>query len=206
MSDTGRLFRSQGVKGNESAVLALSTVQSLRLRTMKRSDTEDPAPPAVPASAPAEAEAGATVLGQPEESSTSRRGRRRREAAAPSTEGLSARMCYLIIIGVTLIVAFINAFLASGDIGWPTGLAMLAATVYCALRVRREDGIVPVITPALAFFLTAITAAQLFLGSAERSLINRAVVVFFTLANNWMWIIGTTVIALAIMLVRRRRS
>jgi hypothetical protein len=31
------------------------------------------------------------------------------------------------------------------------------------------------------------------------------VVVFFTLADNWIWIIGTTLVALVIVVVRRRR-
>jgi hypothetical protein len=193
------------VKDNDSAVLALTSVQSMRLRTLKRTVVE-PSPVTAKASAPA-VEAGAASPDAdpyppvvPAEESA-RRGRR-----AASSPGLPARMCYLLIIGVTLIVAFINALLAKGDIGWPTGLAMLIVTVYCALKVRREDDLVPVITPPIAFFLTAITAAQLFLGSAERSLLNRGVVLFFTLADNWMWIIGTTLVALVIMIVRRRRS
>jgi hypothetical protein len=36
-------------------------------------------------------------------------------------------------------------------------------------------------------------------------MINRAVVTFFTLADNWMWVIGATLAALVIVVVRRRR-
>jgi hypothetical protein len=122
-----------------------------------------------------------------------------------SGRGIPARTVYLLVIGATVIVGFVNAFLASGAIGWPTGVTLVVATVYCAVKVRRADDLVAIITPPLAFGLVAVTAAQLFLGSAERSLINRAVVTFFTLADNWMWVIGATLAALVIVVVRRRR-
>jgi hypothetical protein len=59
--------------------------------------------------------------------------------------------------------------------------------------------------PPIAFFLAAITAGQAFRGASGGGLINRAQLVFFTLAYNWYWVIGATVVALVIVLVRRRR-
>jgi hypothetical protein len=130
---------------------------------------------------------------------------RRRDRRATSPDGLRAGAVYLLVIGVTLVVGVVNAFIANGNVGWPTGLALVIVSVYCALKVRRDDDLVAIITPPIAFFVVAVTAAQLFLGSAQHSLLNRAVVAFFTLANNWPWIIGATVAALVIVLVRRRR-
>ena len=63
-----------------------------------------------------------------------------------------------------------------------------------------------IIVPPVAFLVAALTAGQLFIGSAEGSLLNRAVVAFFTLADNWFWILGATAAALVIVLVRRRRG
>jgi hypothetical protein len=197
--DTGRLFRSQGVLGNDAAVLALASDRGGRLRTLVRSDVPGPVAPAgaaevviddasTPPDAPGPAAPGAPA-----------------ERVVMRSRGIPARAVYILIIGVTLLVAFVNAFVASGGIAWPTGAAMLAVTIYCALKVRREDDLVVIITPPIAFFVAAITAAQVFIGSAERSLLNRAVVVFFTLADNWIWIIGTTLVALVIVVVRRRR-
>ena len=59
------------------------------------------------------------------------------------------------------------------------------SSVYCALTVRRDDDIVAIITPPLAFFIAAITAGQVFRGASGGGLLNRAQLVFFTLADNW---------------------
>ncbi|MCX6434151.1 MAG: hypothetical protein NTX29_15745 [Actinobacteria bacterium] len=201
IADTGRLFRSQGVSGHDETVLALASTHLGRLRTLDRQrDGEEAAVlvdagPVDPASldehvippvvAPAE---GKRAM------STSHRSRH-----------ITGGAVYIIVIGVTLLVGFANALLADGDIGWPTGLALLASSVYAALVVRREDDTVAMIVPPIAFLVVALTAGQLFLGSSAGSILNRGVVVFFTLADNWVWVIGATVAALAIVLVRRRR-
>ena len=122
-----------------------------------------------------------------------------------STAGLRAGGVYLIVIGVTVIIGFANALLGGGSLGWPTGIALLVSSVYTALTVRREDDYSAFLTPPLAFAVAALTAGQLFLGSNESGLLNRLVVAFFSLADNWIWIIGSTLIALIIVLVRRRR-
>jgi hypothetical protein len=207
--DTGRLFRSQGVVGSSAAVLALSSDHGGRLRTLSRTDVPPPSD-AAPVHAPMPSTSGlnddeGSSESEPIEPAPDRREPRQRRERASGGPGLRAGAVYLLVIGVTVLVAFINALIANGNVGWPTGLALLLVTVYCALKVRREDDLVAIITPPIAFFLAAITAAQLFLGSAQHSLLNRAVVAFFTLANNWIWIIGATVVAVVIVLVRRRR-
>jgi hypothetical protein len=186
-AETGRLFRSQGVVGHEAAVLALASDHGGRLRTVGRVAAQAPSEPA--AETPAEPRVTA-----------------RRRTARASGSGISAGAVYIIVFGLTLVVGFINAWLASGTIGWPTGVALVAASVYCALRVRRDDDVVAMITPPLAFFVAAITAGQLLLGAQAGSLLNRAQKVFFTLADNWYWVIGATLAAVIIVLVRRRRG
>lgn len=219
-ADTGRLFRSQGVTGRDDAVLALASDHFGRLRTLRRSETPEPivapappdaivvddAGPAVPAddlgvNVGVNVQAAAAV----EEVPVTRRARRRAAADSHRSRQITGGAVYLIVIGVTLIVGFINAWLSDGDLGWPTGLALAVSTVYAALTVRRQDDVVAIIVPPLAFLAAALTAGQLFLGAADASILNRAVVVFFTLADNWPWIIGSTLAALVIVLVRRRR-
>ena len=216
--DTGRLFRSQGVVGHEQAVLALSSDHFGRLRTLeRRRDGEPAAAPVAPLAVATEDEAPALAgaVADPEAADDAlplppvaaaaadvSEGRSRRR----SVRGITGGAVYLIVIGVTVLVAFANALLADGDLGWPTGLALLVSSVYAALTVRREDDTVAMIVPPIAFLVASLTAGQLFLGSAEGSLVNRAVVVFFNLADNWVWIIGATVVALVIVLVRRRRG
>jgi len=205
LADTGRLFRSQGVRDNQVAVLALSSDHGGRLRTLTRVDGEAPAAIATDLAAdPSALEEDANAMVPPADPTTSRARTARDEAHR--AKGLRAGAVYLLVIGVTVLVAFANALLAKGDIGWPTGIALVAVTVYCAWNVRRDDDLVAIITPPIAFFVAAVTAGKLFLGSAEGSLINRVVVAFFTLADNWYWIIGATLAALVIVIVRRRRA
>lgn len=211
--DTGRLFRSQGVAGHSDTVLAVATEHSGRLRTLER-EAEPPVPaaPAAPVEVPPNgamsaevaptelADAGAVIVSSHDEEARSSRG------ARLGGRSISGGAVYLIVIGVTVLVGFANALLSGGDIGWPTGIALLVSTVYTALTVRRADDSVAIITPPIAFLVAALTAGQVWLGAAEGSLINRAAVLFFTLADNWAWIIGSTGVALVIVLVRRRRS
>lgn len=211
--DTGRLFRSQGVIGESAAVLALTSDHGGRLRTLAR-EQSDPPPAVVPTgAAPVLIDPDGAVIaadaGLLDDAPVKQSRRERRSSAARDTghrmSGISAGAVYIIVIGVTLIVGVINAWLGGGELGWPTGVALVASSVYCALRVRRDDDVVAFITPPIAFFLAAITAGQAFRGASGGGLINRAQLVFFTLAYNWYWVIGATVVALVIVLVRRRR-
>ncbi|MHB1067793.1 MAG: DUF6542 domain-containing protein, partial [Candidatus Nanopelagicales bacterium] len=198
-ADTGRLFRSQGVDGHPDAVLALSSDHGGRLRTLVRSDP------------PGEHHDGTPRPGEALDVTPGRRRARRdeargRRAAAGAGHGISAGAVYLIVIVVTVALAFVNAWLGSGELGWPTGVALLASSAYCALRVRRDDDVVALITPPIAFLLAALTAGQAFRGASGGGLLNRTQLVFFTLAYNWYWVIGTTVVVLVIVVVRRRTA
>ncbi|MCF8526649.1 MAG: hypothetical protein K9G24_11180 [Candidatus Nanopelagicales bacterium] len=229
--DTGRLFRSQGVEDRSDAVLALDAGRFSRLRTIQRvtddssravapEPTEaDPAVAALLAPIPADSHpadshpgapvpAAAPVAASPSGESVSPRRRRQRPAFAskPSGPGASAGIAYVVVIAVTLLVGLANAFLGGGSLGWPTGLALLASSIYAAATVRRADDAAAFIIPPVAFLITALTAGQFFLSAGDTSLINRAVAVFFSLADNWAWIIGSTLVALVIVLVRRRRD
>lgn len=212
IADTGRLFRSQGVVDHDEAVLALASAHAGRLRTLVRLDESVPSaagPDIEAASVVAEEEQVLDVAGTDPADATAvgRRARRRKGAQrGHRARGITGGAVYLIVIGVTVLVAFANVLISDGAIGWPTGLALVIASVYAALTVRREDDAVAIIVPPVAFLVAALTAGQLFIGSAEGSLLNRAVVAFFTLADNWIWIIGATAAALVIVLVRRRRG
>lgn len=195
-ADTGRLFRSQGVVGHEVAVLALASDHGGRLRTLSRERDENPST----------ADSAADSPDAPDGTTPEPKVKRGRGARSSRRSGISAGAVYIIVFGLTLIVAFVNAWLASGTLGWPTGVALVLASVYCGLRVRREDDIVAMFVPPLAFFVAAITAGQLLLGAQAGSLLNRAQKAFFTLADNWFWIIGATLAAVIIILVRRRRA
>ncbi len=109
---------------------------------------------------------------------------------------------YAVVIGVTLIAGFVNVLLFGPDINAITGVALVVSSVVAALLVRRADDVTAIIAPPLAIGLVAITAAQV--GLTTTTLANRFITAFFTLGNNWIWIIGSALAAMVIVAVRRR--
>jgi hypothetical protein len=219
-ADTGRLFRSQGVADRPDTVLALDAGRFSRLRTLERTDTSTPPDPSDTAVAALLLDSAVDAsIGEPMPSAEfpaapgRRLGRRekgprapRAGSPAPSGRGASGLVISLLVILVTVAVGFADAILSDGDLGWPTGAALLLTSVFGAFAVRRDADSIAFLIPPVAFLIATLTAGQLFLDSGEGSLVNRAVIVFFTLAANWIWILGSTLAALIIVLVRRRRS
>ncbi len=227
--DTGRLFRSQGVDGHGETVLALAGSHGGNLRTLERTtlagqssqapaagagptaaggaegtaESTQSAPDAGPEVIPVQTYAVPSPSSATADSDEPVAAGRRRSRGAP---GLRTSGVYLVVMGVTVLVAFANALLSDGSLTWITGLALLVSSAYAAATVRRDDDIHAVIVPPLAFALAALTAPQVFAGASVHSMLDRAVVWFFALADNWMWIIGSTLAALAIVVVRRYRK
>lgn len=126
---------------------------------------------------------------------------------AHAASGVRALGIWLVIIGVTVVMGFADALVVGRtQLGWLTGVSLLAASIYGALVVRREDAIIAVIAPPLAFFLATITAGQLTLPPTGDFAVREAFMIVTTLGANAPWIFGSTLVALAIVLVRRRRS
>ena len=224
---TGRLFRSLRAEGAaaQQAVPALSLDQAVGLRTVTLGSgtaatpaaspapvvdvvsVEDPrleyaevAPRADDADLPAPALAVVSVAEVAPPTADSPR----RAHAAP---GIRSSGVWLVVIGVTVVMGFADALVVGRtQLGWLTGVSLLAASAYGALVVRQQDAIVAVIAPPLAFFLATITAGQLTLPPSGDLLIREAFMIITTLGANAIWIFGSTLIALAIVLVRRRRA
>jgi hypothetical protein len=210
-SDTGRLFRSQGVTDRPDTVLALESGRFTRLRTLERGDTAPNADPSDMAVAallvePAPEPTSGDPMPPRETSASATRRERRSTSARTSGRGASGIIVSGVVIAITVIIGFANAALGGGSLGWPTGLALLVSSIYGAMAIRRADDTIAFLIPPVAFLVAALTAGQLFLDSGEGSLLNRGVIVFFSLADNWLWILGSTLVALVIVLVRRRRS
>ena len=225
----GRLFRSRGGPERNDAITAVGSMQARRLRTLSRSDeaavveapavvavaesnviVDEPVPVLPPASsgepAPALAiMAGATRTPAPPTRAapprtTARPGREARER--PGSGSLTALGVYAVTIGVTVILAFGETLFFGGEPGIITGIGLLLVSIFAAFTVRTYDGIHAIFAPAIAFFVASITAGQV--GVTTTGMTGRAVVVFFLLGGNWMWIVGSTVAALVIVALRRR--
>lgn len=194
-SGTGRLFRSGGVPDGTDAIPALAPEQRTRLRTV--SERTDPGPEAAVA-------APARPARQPR--GASRRGSRRASARTePGGPGLRARGVMVIVVGVALLLGLADVLLGGG-LGWIWGIGLVAASGYAAARVRAGDGTFAVTAPAIAALASVLTVAQLDAGGSAGSLLDRAVIAFFGLGDNWAWILGATALAAVIVAVRRRRS
>ena len=184
-TETGRVFKSQGVHGNEEALLALPTSRTSKLRTLERVNL--PAP-----------ERSGQIPAP--ESAKDQRVRESRRGAVFGT--LSALWIYGITVGVTLVFGLVDVLIFGGEPGALSGFGLLAVSVFASLAIRSQDDSQAIFAPAIAFFVMAMTVGQI--NVTDTSLINRFVSVFFTLGNNWYWVIGSTIIALGVVAFRRR--
>ena len=208
---TGRVFRSVGASAVEGAVPALSASQASKLRSMVPASAPTAPPVVIAPNSAQSADALASVVtidgpSEAEVSAQSQRSRRttNRDRAPRGRGSLTGMGVYAVVIGVTVAVAFVNVILFGPNINAISGVALAASSVIAALLVRRADDVTAIIAPPLAFGLAAITAAQI--GLTTTTLANRFITAFFTLGNNWYWVIGSTLAAMAIVAVRRRKG
>lgn len=234
MSDTttptGRLFRSLRAEGSaaDDAVpaLALDEVVGLRSVSLASSSVPEMTPqpenlsgtmpdipaviapvvpaPVVPAPvvpAPVEVLDASSPPPPAAESGPARR------PGAHAQRGIGAGSVWLIVIGITLVMAFADALvMGQVGLGWLTGIALVVASVYAAFTVRPDDALIAVVAPPLAFFLATLTAGQLTVSTSGDWLINEAFMIVTTLGSNALWIFGATIAALVIVLIRRAVS
>ena len=231
--DHGRLFRSQGVMAFPDAELAIPIGSRLKTLARTGGDPEDlfidddvdVVSPAVVIPALAASVAGATErdrvvpvtstydssrsadaprMPNAQDSSASSRASTDEGEDTASVFGprsIPAAAIWLIIGGLTVVVGFINAFVGGGHLGWPTGLALFISTIACALSARRSNLIYVIVAPPLMFLLATLTAGQVSISGS--GLLDRIVQVFFTLGDNWFWIVGAVVAAIALTIFRR---
>lgn len=230
-ADTGRLFRSRGADAASGAIAALPANQASHLRTMEAESTQTrqavavsatahatesavtptpqvtptPAPTASPAAPPSADQVFAAPILDVSMPKVSPKASPEMAKSRRTDPGLNPLGVYVIVIGTTLVAGFLDSFISGTGLGWLTGIALIAASVFCALKVRVSDASVAVIAPPLAYGIAAVTVGQLGQSRAGGALISAFVNGFFTLADNWFWVISTTLVALAIVVVRARR-
>ena len=198
--ESGRLFRSVGAAAIPEAIPALTSSQAGRLRTVRNREERGPdheimrietirpdviieedLPPIPIEYAPREPEP-----------SVGREGR------------ITAIGVYVGVIGLTTLIAVGEVLVFGGQPNWIAGAALVAVSAAAAIGVRRKDDLTAVFAPPLAFLVVALTAGQI--NGAGDSITSRAVAAFFILGYNWMWIVGATLAALVIVVLRRRRA
>lgn len=130
--------------------------------------------------------------------------RPQKQPATQGGSGLTWSGVVVVVMLGTILVAFADA-LINNSLGIITGIALLVSSVYCALLVRPADIWAAAIIPPLAFLAATLTAGQLTLDSAGSLVVREGYMILKTLAQNAPWIVGTTLICLVIVIVRRRR-
>ena len=222
-SDTGRLFRSVGVETATTALPALSRSEAAHLRTVGDEGTlampavveelaGEPTDTAAPSDASvihaAEAMFASPITSEPEQA-TSQLNDQMKEAPMSKSRrndpGLNPLGVYVLVIGSTVIAGFLDSFISGTGLGWLTGIVFVASSIYCAVKVRVSDASVAVIAPPIAYGIAALTVGQLGQSRAGGAVISAFVNAFTSVADNWFWIIGTTLAALAVVVVRSRR-
>ncbi len=191
--EAGRLFRSAGAEAIPEAIPALTSSQASRLRTVRERENaavlvemNDPDSVALVTESPRE-----YAPREPEE-----------ETLHPGR--ITAIGVYIGVIGLTTLIAFGEVLIFGDQPNWITGAALMAVSIAAALGVRRRDDFTAVFAPPLAFLVVALTAGQL--NNVGTTMSSRAVAAFFVLGYNWMWIVGATLAALVIVVLRRRRT
>ena len=119
--------------------------------------------------------------------------------------GLTYNGAAVVIMAATILVGFVDALL-NHKLGWLTGVALVASSVYAALNVRPADAWAPAILAPLSFMAANLTAGQLTRGGSGSWFIREGYMIFRSLAVNAPWIIGATVICAAIAFWRRRSA
>ena len=202
---TGRLFRSLRAHPQPETLPALRRDQAARFRSLSSSQDSGPVAvtsnPGLAATSIPDADEADLGFLAPRVS-----GDEARIWTASSMSGLKPGLAYLIPLVATVVVGFANAILLGPGIGWPTGAALLLSSIFGALRIRVVDASVAVIAPPLAFLAAAATAGQVGMSMAGGPVIAAGSNLFFALSSNVLWIVGATVIALVIVVIRSRRD
>lgn len=204
----GRLYRSVGAEHLPEAIPALTTSQAGRLRTVKDNhprSTERAAPEIVKISEEVGAAGSVLIAEERAPVPVEEFAPRAQPLTANKKEGkLTALGVYALVLLVPTIVALLQAFIFGSAPNAVTGIVMVIVAAAAALLVRASDDFTAIIAPPIGFLLISLTAGQVNLNAS--SITGRLVDVFFTLGNNWMWIVGSTGIALLIVALRRRRA
>ena len=118
---------------------------------------------------------------------------------------LPAKTAALLILVVPLIIGLIDVLL-TGRIGIITSFAYSITLLYLAATINMRNAWDPVIAGPVAYLIVALILGQLTLSPTGSFLLKQTAMILTTLAFNAPWMVGSTVIAFAIVFLRVRRS
>ena len=182
---TGRLFRAASVDDevHTDAIPAIAT---------PRADVSDVLPESAFRDAPA---AEGAPTGGPSHA-----------APPPEALWLNTLWLWVIIVGVTLIMAVADVLVRKQGIGWITGVGVLAATIYCAAASRRDVMWWSLIAAPIAVAIAAATVGQVTVTRTGSFLISQGINLLESLGRVAPFTLAAIIVALVIALVRWTRA
>lgn len=213
---TGRLFRSlraEGATADEALpALRLDEVVGLRSVTLRREPPRGPglAPPepstaidlpvvVAPLPAPTGEPLPAPAEPLPAPAPSGRPGRRIRRRVGLPWWGVG------LIVVLPTIAAAAADIAVTGGIGWLTGAVLVVVAAIGALVVARPDDVFAVFSPPIALLVATLTVGQLSAPPVGNFWLDQAFLVTDVLGRGAPLLFAATGLALAIILVRRRR-
>lgn len=126
------------------------------------------------------------------------------QVAQKSTKGLTTFGVVLILVIGTTIAAFIDVYL-NNHLTYITGAVFVVLCAVCALAVCQRDLWTAVITAPIAFSIALVTSGQIEIFQNQGDIfLKQGSLVATGLAFNAPYIFGGTILALVIILVRRK--
>jgi len=116
---------------------------------------------------------------------------------------------YVEVIGLsTIIVALAMAFNIglNHSIGIIADLGLVLATAVCAYKVREKDFAATFWAPAISWFVAVITVGQLATNNGGSWKVQQVFLLVYGLGSHFLWILGTTVLAVVIHYYRGRTN
>lgn len=142
-------------------------------------------------------DAAASDFGQPERQQTT--------AASRAPRGLPGGRVVTVATLIVIAVAALEVW-SLERIGIWTGITLVVVSVIAAVVTRAGDRSLPIMMPPLAFLAAILTAGQALLPGNSTSIWAReAVLIAETLGSNAAWVVAATVLAAAIVVIRRLR-
>lgn len=121
------------------------------------------------------------------------------------TKGLSTFGVAVYLTLATTIAACVDVYL-NGHLTYITGAVFIVVSIFCAIKVCKRDLWTSVITPPIAFLIALLVSGQIeIFRSSGDFVIKQFALVATGLAFNAPYIFGGTVLALIIVLIRRKK-
>lgn len=110
----------------------------------------------------------------------------------------------LSIIIVALAMALNIAF--NHSIGIVADLGLFTATVFVSLRVEPRDYVATIWSPSISWFIAVLTVGQFATNNGGSWKVQQAFLLVYGLGSHFLWLLGTTALAVVIHYFRGRTT